>query len=70
MKNEKDLEKRTTHTLILSDFHLGSRVSRSKRAIELLKSYKFEKLILLGDIFESLDFNRLRDKSPLDRRQP
>jgi UDP-2,3-diacylglucosamine pyrophosphatase LpxH len=61
MKKEKKIKKRTTHTLILSDFHLGSRVSRSKKAIELLESYKFEKLILLGDIFENLDFNRLRN---------
>jgi len=50
-----------THTLILSDFHLGSKVSRSKKAITLLKSYRFKKLILLGDIFESLNFNRLQE---------
>lgn len=53
--------KNKTHTLILSDFHLGTKVSCSKRAITLLKSFQFKKLILLGDIFEDLDFNRLRE---------
>lgn len=53
--------KNKTHTLILSDFHLGSRVSRSKQAAELILSFEFKKLILLGDIFENLNFNRLRD---------
>jgi len=52
--------KNKTHTLILSDFHLGSRVSRSEKIAELLKSFEFKKLILLGDIFESLNFDRLK----------
>lgn len=49
-----------THTLIISDLHLGSSVSRSKEAIEFLNKIKFKKLILLGDIFESLNFKKLR----------
>jgi len=53
--------KKKTHTLIVSDFHLGSKVSRSKEAAELLRSMQFEKLILLGDIFEDLNFKRLSD---------
>ncbi len=53
--------KNKTHTLIVSDFHLGSRVSRSKAVAELLTSFEFKKLILLGDIFEDLNFNRLSD---------
>jgi len=48
-----------THTLILSDFHLGSKVSNSNLVADLLNSYKFKKLILLGDIFEDLNFERL-----------
>lgn len=55
MQNKKN----KTHTLIVSDFHLGSRVSRSKEAAELLRNFEFKKLILLGDIFEDLNFNRL-----------
>lgn len=49
------------HTLIISDLHLGSRVSRARDATEFLKNFEFSKLILLGDIFEDLNFNRLRD---------
>jgi UDP-2,3-diacylglucosamine pyrophosphatase LpxH len=50
-----------THTLILSDFHLGSKVSQSEKIIELLKKHQFRKLILLGDIFENLNFKRLKE---------
>lgn len=46
--------------MILSDFHLGSIVSRGKEAAELIENYDFKKLILLGDIFENLNFNRLK----------
>ncbi|MDP1846128.1 MAG: UDP-2,3-diacylglucosamine diphosphatase [Candidatus Moranbacteria bacterium] len=59
MKNKNIKNK--THTLIISDLHLGSDVSRSKDAADLLKSYQFKKLILLGDIFEDLNFNRLKE---------
>jgi UDP-2,3-diacylglucosamine pyrophosphatase LpxH len=54
--------KKKTHTLILSDFHLGSIVSRSKKISELLREYDFKKLILLGDIFENLNFNHLKEE--------
>jgi UDP-2,3-diacylglucosamine pyrophosphatase LpxH len=50
-----------THTLIISDLHLGSRVSRAREATEFLKNFEFRKLILLGDIFENLNFKRLHD---------
>jgi UDP-2,3-diacylglucosamine pyrophosphatase LpxH len=46
-------------TLILSDLHLGSEVSRAREATELLESMKFRRLILLGDIFSDLNFRRL-----------
>ncbi len=59
MNNKKPQNK--THTLILSDFHLGSKVSHSKKIATFLKSFRFKKLILLGDIFEDLDFNRLKE---------
>jgi UDP-2,3-diacylglucosamine pyrophosphatase LpxH len=41
---------------------MGSRVSRAREAAEFLKSFEFQKLILLGDIFEDLNFNRLREE--------
>jgi UDP-2,3-diacylglucosamine pyrophosphatase LpxH len=46
-------------TLIISDLHLGSEVSRAKDALHFLQSVKFNRLILLGDIFSDLNFRRL-----------
>jgi len=46
-------------TLILSDLHLGSENSRASDALALLKSVEFRQLILLGDIFSHLNFQRL-----------
>ncbi len=51
-----------THTLIVSDVHLGSSVSRAKELEETLREWRFKKLILLGDIFDDLDFNRLTEE--------
>jgi len=59
MNMKKKKTKKKTHTLIISDLHLGSRVSRGRETAELLKNYEFRKLILLGDIFEDLNFNQL-----------
>ncbi|SEB65615.1 UDP-2,3-diacylglucosamine diphosphatase [Terriglobus roseus] len=50
----------TCDTLILSDLHLGSDVSRAEDAMELLEKVDFRQLILLGDIFSDLDFRRLK----------
>src|SRR3974377_1383940 len=48
------------NTMIVSDLHLGSEVSRARDALHLLKSYYFERLILLGDMFCDLNFRRLK----------
>ncbi len=48
------------NTIILSDIHLGSEVARPTAAKETLKQYKFKRLILLGDIFDDLNFSRLK----------
>ncbi len=47
-------------TVILSDLHLGSEVSRAKDALYMLKGLSFRRLILLGDIFCDLNFRRLK----------
>jgi UDP-2,3-diacylglucosamine pyrophosphatase LpxH len=52
-------KKKKTHTLIISDLHLGSSVSQPEKALEILKKFSFRKLILLGDIFDDLDFRNL-----------
>lgn len=46
-------------TLILSDVHLGSEVSRAREATALLSETSFRRLVLLGDIFSDLNFRRL-----------
>ena len=46
-------------TLIVSDVHLGSAVSLAADLLHLLKHSKFKRLILLGDIFQDLNFSRL-----------
>src|ERR1700681_5109531 len=46
-------------TLILSDLHLGSKISRAEQATRMLQENRFRRLILLGDIFSDLNFGRL-----------
>ncbi len=46
-------------TIIISDLHLGSEVSRAGDALAFLQSVQFKRLILLGDIFADLNFRRL-----------
>jgi len=55
------MKKEVIDTLIISDLHLGSNVSRPKEAVETIKNYSFKRLILLGDIFDDLNFERLND---------
>jgi len=47
-------------TLIISDLHLGSEVSRADDACRMLKSTTFDRLILLGDMFCDLNLRRLK----------
>ncbi len=47
-------------TLILSDLHLGSEMSRAREALRVLQETCYRRLILLGDIFADLNFGRLK----------
>ena len=47
------------NTLILSDLHLGAETSHAREATRVLKQHRFQRLILLGDIFADLNFARL-----------
>jgi UDP-2,3-diacylglucosamine pyrophosphatase LpxH len=47
------------NTLILSDLHLGAETSHAREATCVLKQSRFQRLILLGDIFADLNFARL-----------
>jgi UDP-2,3-diacylglucosamine pyrophosphatase LpxH len=60
MQNVYRLDEDTCDTLIISDLHLGSIVSRAEDARRMLESKIFRRLILLGDIFCDLNFRRLK----------
>ena len=53
------MEEEFYDVVILSDLHLGSEISRAHDALQLLRSLRFHRLILLGDIFCNLDFRIL-----------
>jgi UDP-2,3-diacylglucosamine pyrophosphatase LpxH len=46
-------------TVIISDLHLGSEISRAGDALDFLQTVEFQRLVLLGDIFSDLNFRRL-----------
>ena len=45
--------------IILSDIHLGFKQSRALKLVETLKKYRCKRLILNGDIFDDMNFNRM-----------
>ena len=51
--------KKETETLLISDIHLGSDLSRPDALLATLKQYTFRRLILLGDILDDMNFHRL-----------
>lgn len=53
------LKKIIVDTLIISDIHLGDRMTRSSEALEVLNNYSYKRLILNGDILNGLQFKRL-----------
>lgn len=57
LESEEAIE--VVDTLIVSDIHLGSEVSRSKQLLDIIKQFHFKRLILNGDVFDDLNFKRL-----------
>jgi len=53
------MEKQKIDTLILSDFHLGNKSTRCFEVLNVLDRYKYDQLILNGDIIDGLRFRRL-----------
>ena len=49
----------TVNTVVFSDVHLGSPMSRAFDLLQTLKEYHFKKLVILGDMFEDLNFKYL-----------
>jgi UDP-2,3-diacylglucosamine pyrophosphatase LpxH len=60
MQKVYKLDEDICDTIIISDLHLGSMVSRAEDARRMLASKTFRRLILLGDIFCDLNFRRLK----------
>jgi UDP-2,3-diacylglucosamine pyrophosphatase LpxH len=46
-------------TLIVSDLHLGLPTARPRDVLKLLEQWRFERLILLGDVFHDWSFRHL-----------
>jgi len=46
----------TVNTVVFSDVHLGSPMSRAFDLLQTLKEYHFKKLVILGDMFEDMNF--------------
>lgn len=55
-------KKISINTLIISDTHLGEGDVRSQEILDVLKKYKFERLILNGDIVDGLHFQRFHSR--------
>ena len=53
------LHARTADTLIVSDLHLGLPASRPRDLLGVLEDWRFERLILLGDVFHDWSFRHL-----------
>jgi len=60
LETQNQTDKIKINTIVLSDIHLGSEVSRPRKVLETLSGYRFNRLILLGDIFDNLNFARLK----------
>ena len=50
------------HTLIMSDLHLGAKVCRRDKIIEVLEKSQFQILVINGDLFDSNDTDKLTEK--------
>jgi UDP-2,3-diacylglucosamine pyrophosphatase LpxH len=59
-RNNEIVSPHAYDTLILSDLHLGSEMSRAREATRVLRENSCRRLILLGDIFADLNFGRLK----------
>jgi len=54
------MQEHTTHTLIISDLHLGSAGSSATKIHTLLEHMRFKRLLILGDLFDHANIKRLK----------
>ena len=52
-------KKYQAETILLSDIHLGSPLSRAQTLNTVLERWEFQRLIIVGDLFASSDFKKL-----------
>ena len=50
------------HTLVMSDFHLGSKVCRADKILKVLERNDFDTLVVNGDLFDSNTTKKLSKK--------
>jgi len=48
------------NTVLFSDVHLGSPTSRAYELLNALKEHRFKKLVIVGDMFDDLNFEYLK----------
>lgn len=46
-------------TVVISDIHLGNKFSRAQELMVLLKTVRFKRLIINGDVFDDMNMKRL-----------
>lgn len=56
------LQKIIIDTLIISDIHLGDKLTRCQEVLKVLNDYSYKRLILNGDILNGLSFKRLHSE--------
>ncbi len=47
------------NTIVISDIHLGSNVTRTELLLDFLNNISFDRLIINGDVFDSINMQRL-----------
>ncbi len=50
------------NTILVSDIHLGTSVSRPGDLLNVLKKYRYKRLVLLGDVFDDLNFDGMNEE--------
>jgi UDP-2,3-diacylglucosamine pyrophosphatase LpxH len=61
------MDKKQADVILISDIHLGANYCHADELIAMLESWKFKKLILVGDVFQHGDFDRLHKMDRFDR---
>jgi UDP-2,3-diacylglucosamine pyrophosphatase LpxH len=61
------MSKNKVDVILISDIHLGANYCRANELQDMLGSYEFKKLILVGDVFQHGNFDRLHKMDRLHK---